>query len=55
MGLSITVIILLASGCSLDTDYTPVDLSNTVKTEKSMSLDDQEHTLKVALSGMVFS
>lgn len=44
---------LLASGCSSDTAYTPVDFSKTVKIEKSISLNDKTHTLKVAVSAMV--
>jgi phosphonate transport system substrate-binding protein len=51
--LGLSVIMLLSSGCSGDTGYTPVDFSNTVKIEKSTSLNDTAHTLKVAVSAMV--
>jgi phosphonate transport system substrate-binding protein len=48
-----SVVMLLASGCNSDTGYTPVDFSKTVKIEKSTSLNDKTHTLKVAVSAMV--
>jgi len=51
--LGLSVIMLLFSGCSRDTGYTPVDFSKTVKIEKSTSLNDTAHTLKVAVSAMV--
>jgi phosphonate transport system substrate-binding protein len=53
MGLSVFVITLFASGCSRDAEYTPVDFSNTIKTEKTTFSDDKAHTLKVAVSAMV--
>jgi phosphonate transport system substrate-binding protein len=53
LGLSVAVIMLLASGCSRDVGYTPIDFSSTIKIEKSTSLDDKEHTLKVAVSAMI--
>jgi phosphonate transport system substrate-binding protein len=49
----VTVTMVLASGCSRDADYAPVDFSNTIKTEKSSSLDDTSYTLKVAVSAMI--
>jgi phosphate/phosphite/phosphonate ABC transporter binding protein len=51
--LGLFVIMLLASGCSSDTGYTPVNFSNALKIEKSTSLNDKSHTLKVAVSAMV--
>jgi len=51
--LSVAVITLLASGCSQDADYTPVDFSNTIQIEKTTSLNNKEHTLRVAVSAMV--
>ena len=51
--LGLSVIMLLAPGCSSDTGYTPVDFSNTVKIEKSTSLNDKARILKVAVSAMV--
>jgi phosphate/phosphite/phosphonate ABC transporter binding protein len=51
--LGLSVIMFLASGCSSDTGYTSVDFSDTVKIEKSTSLNDNAHTLKVAVSAMV--
>ena len=53
LGISLSLIMFLSSGCSRDAGYTPIDFSNTIKTEKSKSLDDKEHTLKVAVSAMV--
>jgi phosphonate transport system substrate-binding protein len=53
LGRSIVVIMLLVSGCSRDAEYTPVDFSNTIKIEKTTSLNDKEPTLKVAISAMV--
>ena len=51
--LGLSVIMLLASGCGSDTGYMPVDFSKTVNIEKSTSLNDKAHTLKVAVSAMV--
>jgi phosphate/phosphite/phosphonate ABC transporter binding protein len=51
--LGLSVIMLLAPGCAKDTGYTPVDFTKTVKIEKSTSLNDTAHTLKVAVSAMV--
>jgi phosphate/phosphite/phosphonate ABC transporter binding protein len=51
--LGLSMIMFLAPGCSSDTGYTPVDFSNTLKIEKSTSLNDKAHTLKVAVSAMV--
>ena len=53
LGISLSLIMFLSSGCSRDAGYTPIDFSNTIKTEKFKSLDDKEHTLKVAVSAMV--
>ena len=53
LGRSIVVIMLLVSGCSRDAEYTPVDFSNTIKIDKTTSLNDKEPTLKVAISAMV--
>jgi phosphate/phosphite/phosphonate ABC transporter binding protein len=53
LGLSVAVIMLLAAGCAKESGYTPIDFSKTIKIEKSTSLDDKEHTLKVAVSAMV--
>ena len=53
LGRSIVVMMLLVSGCSRDAEYTPVDFSNTIKIDKTTSLNDKEPTLKVAISAMV--
>lgn len=53
LGLSVAVIMLLAAGCTKESGYTPIDFSKTIKIEKSTSLDDKEHTLKVAVSAMI--
>lgn len=53
LGCSIVMIMLLVSGCSRDAEYTPVDFSNTIKIDKTTSLNDKEPTLKVAISAMV--
>jgi phosphonate transport system substrate-binding protein len=53
LGLSVAMIMLLAAGCAKESGYTPIDFSKTIKIEKSTSLDDKEHTLKVAVSAMV--
>lgn len=53
LGRSIVLIMLLVSGCSRDAEYTPVDFSNTIKIDKTTSLNDKEPTLKVAISAMV--
>ena len=53
LGCSIVVMMLLVSGCSRDAEYTPVDFSNTIKIDKTTSLNDKEPTLKVAISAMV--
>ncbi len=55
LGPSVAMIMLLSSVCSRDAGYSPVDFSNTSKIEKSTSLNDKEHTLKVAVSAMVYS
>ena len=53
LGISLSLIMFLSSGCSRDAGYTPVDFSNTIKIEKSTSLDNKEHTLRVAVSAMI--
>ena len=53
LGTSLSLIMFLSSGCSRDAGYTPVDFSNTIKIEKSTSLDNKEHTLRVAVSAMI--
>jgi phosphonate transport system substrate-binding protein len=52
-GLFVALITFLVSGCGRDAGYTPVDFSNTVKIEKSTSIDDKARTLKVAVSAMI--
>ncbi|MEJ2658050.1 MAG: hypothetical protein P8012_12805 [Desulfobacterales bacterium] len=53
LGLPVAVITFLISGCSRDSEYTPVDFSKTIKIEKSAPLEDKAHTLRVAVSAMV--
>lgn len=53
LGLYVAVIMLLASGCSNDADYTFVDFSKTIQVDHSKAIHSENRTLRVAISAMI--